>query len=452
MSQQVPELSTAFQVLPAVIPPTTRFNFIKNWWQRSEKSSNIAQARIIQRIPSALPSLQPTTAIPILARVGRISIDLNDTTTKQARQINTLYISQQPTQLSPFRFESESADLLDSIQQETSNQNNLVICHGYGAGLGFFYRNFQSLSQKKGWRIFAIDWLGMGNSSRPKWTIAKSSNQTWDDIVQVVEDHFVESLESWRSNVGIDKMTLMGHSLGGYFATCYALKYPDRVQKLILVSPAGIPENSPQKQHDITTDSNPQQELQKEASEISASYQAEAAAAEQQQKEPVQNNTTTATVVRTIPAWVTYLWDRNVTPMSIIRCLGPFGPSLVYNYASRRFAHLDESEQHDLYDYLYHITSSSGSGEFALAAILAPGAYARKPLFHRLAQLKMPTVFIYGDHDWMDYRAAERAKRHMSAPVKVIRVVNGGHHMYLDNPEEFNHIIRREMESDDIER
>ncbi|KAI7903284.1 Alpha/Beta hydrolase protein [Cokeromyces recurvatus] len=318
-------------------------------------------------------------------------------------------------------------------------EKNLVICHGYGAGLGFFYRNFQDLSQQKGWRLFAIDWLGMGNSSRPKWTISKASNQTWDDIVQV-EDHFVESLESWRTKVGIDKMTLMGHSLGGYFATCYALKYPERVQKLILVSPAGIPENSPQKQHQITNNNiNPQEELQKEATEISASYQAEAAVAEQNAKSLPGKG-------RQIPAWLTYLWDRNVTPMSIIRWIGPFGPSLVYSYAARRFAHLDESEQHDLYDYLYHITSSSGSGEFALAAILAPGAYARKPLFNRLSKLKMPTVFIYGDHDWMDYRAAEKAKQYMNVPVKVIRVSNGGHHMYLDNPIEFNYIIRQEMQ------
>jgi hypothetical protein len=52
----------------------------------------------------------------------------------------------------------------------------------------------------------------------------------------------------------------------------------------------------------------------------------------------------------------------------------------------------------------YQISSSPGSGEYALAAILAPGAYARKPLFHRLAQLKMPTVFIYGDQGKLDNR------------------------------------------------
>lgn len=168
--------------LPAVIPPTTRFNFIKNWWHRSEKTSSIAEARIIQRIYGALPNAKPS--IPIYARVGRISIDSeNIFSTKLARQINTLYISQQPSQTKPFEFESEpKEDLINDIQNESSN-HNLVMCHGYGAGLGFFYRNLENISQEKGWRVFALDWLGMARSSRPKWTLAKSSTQTWDDIV-----------------------------------------------------------------------------------------------------------------------------------------------------------------------------------------------------------------------------------------------------------------------------
>lgn len=57
----------------------------------------------------------------------------------------------------------------------------------------------------------------------------------------------------------------------------------------------------------------------------------------------------------------------------------------------------------------------------------------------------MPTVFIYGEEgtkttekvdvsytklpfliDWMDYKAAEKAKAHMQVPVKVIRIPYGG--------------------------
>jgi cardiolipin-specific phospholipase len=244
-----------------------------------------------------------------------------------------------------------------------------------------------------------------------------------------VENHFVESLEDWRTTVGLEKMTLFGHSLGGYFATCYALKYPHRVEKLILVSPAGIPED-PDAQAQLKQQQNPHEVLQQQANQIGATMQAV--------KETPRPR---------LPGWATYLWDRNVTPMSIVRMIGPFGASLVHTYTSRRFAHLDESEQYDLYDYLYHITSSNGSGEFALAAVLAPGAYARKPLFRRLADLKMPTVFIYGDHDWMDYRAAVKARKFMNVPSKVVLIPNGGHHMYLDNPEDFNYVVREEMKN-----
>lgn len=38
-------------------------------------------------------------------------------------------------------------------------------------------------------------------------------------------------------------------------------------------------------------------------------------------------------------------WERNITPQSIMRFTGPFGPSLVAAYTSRRFAHLEEDEQ-----------------------------------------------------------------------------------------------------------
>lgn len=42
--------------------------------------------------------------------------------------------------------------------------------HGYGAGLAFFYRNFEEVAQTSASvnrPAYAIDWLGMGRSSRP---------------------------------------------------------------------------------------------------------------------------------------------------------------------------------------------------------------------------------------------------------------------------------------------
>lgn len=39
------------------------------------------------------------------------------------------------------------------------------------------------------------------------------------------EDFFLESLEAWREAQGIEVMTLIGHSLGGYLSLAFALKY-----------------------------------------------------------------------------------------------------------------------------------------------------------------------------------------------------------------------------------
>lgn len=45
-------------------------------------------------------------------------------------------------------------------------KETLVMLHGYGAGLGFFYKNFEPLTRMAGWRLYALDMLGMGNSVR----------------------------------------------------------------------------------------------------------------------------------------------------------------------------------------------------------------------------------------------------------------------------------------------
>ena len=64
---------TKSSVVSPVIPPTSRLNFIRNWWQRSAKTSSIAEARIIQRIYGALPNA--AIGIPTMARIGKINID-----------------------------------------------------------------------------------------------------------------------------------------------------------------------------------------------------------------------------------------------------------------------------------------------------------------------------------------------------------------------------------------
>lgn len=48
------------------------------------------------------------------------------------------------------------------------------------------------------------------------------------------------ALAKWREAMGMDKMIVVGHSLGGYLAASYALQHPEHVQHLVLVGPAGV--------------------------------------------------------------------------------------------------------------------------------------------------------------------------------------------------------------------
>jgi proline iminopeptidase len=50
-------------------------------------------------------------------------------------------------------------------------------------------------------------------------------------------DRLVSDVESLRAHLGLDQMDLLAHSAGAVLATLYAAAYPDRLSRLILVTP-----------------------------------------------------------------------------------------------------------------------------------------------------------------------------------------------------------------------
>ena len=76
-----------------------------------------------------------------------------------------------------------------------------------------------------------VDVLKGYHAGRPNFT-AKTREQA--------EDFFIASLAQWRDAMGLKDFVLVAHSLGGYLAATYALRHPDHVKHLVLVSPAGV--------------------------------------------------------------------------------------------------------------------------------------------------------------------------------------------------------------------
>lgn len=389
---------------------------------------------------------------------------------------------------------------VERIDEE--NDQNLVMLHGYGAGLGFFYKNFEGISRVKGWKVYALDLLGMGRSSRPPFRVHAKDRQR---SITEAEDWFIDALEEWRVQKNIDRFTLLGHSLGGYMAVAYALKYPGHLNKLVLASPVGIPEDPyavsadmpdpkdstlanefTQDENNIIDSSNPN--IPESAKHGDNNNFLNARSKVQKEATPDMKKSTSAPR-KPLPKWLTYLWDANISPFSLVRWTGPLGPRFVSGWTSRRFSHLPPDEAQALHTYAYSLFRQRGSGEYALAYVLAPGAFARSPLIRRIhgvgrqliardgsttssvesavrrREQPFPVVLMYGENDWMDiaggYAAEQKIKEerekalkaasaeeqkndHGSAKVMIIK--KAGHHVYLDGWEEFNGVMREEME------
>ena len=56
------------------------------------------------------------------------------------------------------------------------------------------------------------------------------------------ESQLVDSIDEWRKQMQLSKVILLGHSMGGFIASAYALKYPDHVSHVILADPWGFPD------------------------------------------------------------------------------------------------------------------------------------------------------------------------------------------------------------------
>jgi cardiolipin-specific phospholipase len=273
-----------------------------------------------------------------------------------------------------------------------------------------FYKLFLELSEH--FWVITVDLIGMGGSSRPKVSF-KSPEET--------DMYFVNSLDKWREQVGLEKFILAGHSFGGYISGKYAWKHPDRVQRLLLLSPAGVG-NYPTHNFD------------------------EEVAKRREEGGRVPSNKVICLIKKA--------WKDQISPFGILRKIGPFGSKgLVKKAVTRRMPTISAEEQHALGTYLPQVLMRAGSTEYALFVCFRPFMKAIQGLESEeiVPSLPMPVSFVYGDNDWMrmDMDGALRAKQLRDSKegfyTEVYELKECGHHLYMENPEELLRAIKTEL-------
>ncbi|KAJ7904269.1 Alpha/Beta hydrolase protein [Mycena olivaceomarginata] len=401
---------------PAREIPSSFIQSARSWWATNDKGAAVAEMRLFDHLPFLKPEALRPKDSPIIASSTLVDLD------KPKHFLNTLAIK--------------------STTAVPDAPPPVVLLPGYGAGIGFFFPNIPTLAQWAGHRgsaVYAVDWLGMGRSARVPFVV-KSNRKDIPGRVQEAESFFIDSLETWRKKMKLEQVTLIGHSLGGYLSTAYALKYPERVNKLILLSPAGIPRDPDSETTAPEREIEPPPHSSSSTVELASHHKVEEIRAEQEAARPSHSRTRRLLM---------HLWEEGWSPFQVVRSTFLWAPLLIGKYSSRRFSGLSDEETRQMHDYIMHITLAKGSGEYCISHILAPGAHARMPIVDRIAALKIPVTFVYGDHDWMDPQGGEQSVENLrkagNGQARSYIVNDAGHHVYLDNPKAVNDLILKEL-------
>lgn len=100
----------------------------------------------------------------------------------------------------------------------------VILVHGLGGSIQNWAFTVPALSQS--YHVFALDQVGFGKSDRP--------------MLKYRVGTYVDFLDKFMAELKIDKATLVGNSMGGWVSAWMAIKYPNRVEKLVLADAAGI--------------------------------------------------------------------------------------------------------------------------------------------------------------------------------------------------------------------
>lgn len=133
-----------------------------------------------------------------------------------------------PVKMHALRWQGQDVSMayMDIPPQGTPSGEVVVLMHGKNFS-GFYWGEAIARLTAEGHRVIVPDQLGFGRSSKPT-------------DVQYSFHAMVTHTASLLDALGVARVSVVGHSMGGMVAARFALDQPSRTHKLILMNPIGL--------------------------------------------------------------------------------------------------------------------------------------------------------------------------------------------------------------------
>ena len=105
------------------------------------------------------------------------------------------------------------------------NGKAIILFHGKNFN-GYYWKDVIPALAAKGYRVIVPDQVGWGRSDKPN--------------LHYSFHMLAANNKSLLDSLNIEKIIVLGHSMGGMLAVRFALMYPGLVQKLVLENPIGL--------------------------------------------------------------------------------------------------------------------------------------------------------------------------------------------------------------------
>lgn len=245
----------------------------------------------------------------------------------------------------------------------------VILIHGLGASADIWKHNVETFAKQH--RVYVPDLIGFGRSDKPG-----PSFSAFD---------YARFLDDFMKIFNIERANLVGQSLGGGIALHYALQFPQKVSKLVLVDSAGL------------------------GKEV--------------------------------------IWTLRLMSLLLIGELVSYpnrkGVELFFKFAVRNQALITK----DFVELYYNFFSQPGFQKFLLkivrSIITIHGAREEvlAPVMNNLDKITQPTLIIWGEKDRvLPLKHAYRGKEKL--PNAKLKIIEGcGHIPFFERSEEFNRLV-----------